>query len=114
MPMKKKQAPLDTEFILLFLAGVFVVSDSVIGPISNLGFGSVQLLSSFFEYFGIFIGLLLIVAAIIIYNTEGRSRRMWGTAALIFSLLSLLAGGGFLAGFILGLIGSIFVLRHKG
>ncbi len=110
----KKTVPLpETEFILIFLGGLFVISDSVIGPLTNLGFGNVNLLSQYFEYFGIMVGLLMIICAMLLYNTEGQSRKMWATAALIFSLLSLLAGGGFLTGFLLGLIGSIFVLRRK-
>ncbi len=113
MPKKPMKNLPETEFILIFLAGIFVVSDSIIGPITNLGFGA-SLLAQYFEYFGIIIGLLLIICAIMIMSTERRGRRMWATAALIFGILSLLAGGGFLAGFILAMIGSIFLLRRKG
>lgn len=114
MPMKKMRTNPDTEFVLIFLAGLFVISDSIIGPVTNLGFGVVNPLSRYFEFFGILFGLLLIICAMLIYNTEGRSRRMWATMALVFSILSLLAGGGFITGWLMGLIGSIFVLRHKG
>jgi hypothetical protein len=110
MAMKKTRNPPDTEFILIFLGGLFVVADSVIGP--ALGFGS-SILSQFFEPFGLIVGLLMIVCAILIYQSEGRMIKMWGVAALIFSLLSLVAGGGLLTGFVLGLLGSIFVLRRK-
>ena len=114
MPVKKLRSLPDTEFVLIFLGGLFVVSDSIVGPVTNLGFGAVNPLSQYFEFFGILIGLLMVICAMLIYNTEARSRRMWATGSLIFSILSLLAGGGFLTGFILGMIGSIFVLRHKG
>ena len=113
MPMKKMRPPLDTEFVLIFLGGLFVISDSIIGPVTNLGFGGVQLLSQYFEFFGILIGLLMIICAMMIYNVEPKPRRMWATGALIFSILSLLAGGGFLTGFVLGMIGSIFTLGKK-
>jgi|HubBroStandDraft_4_1064222.scaffolds.fasta_scaffold318060_2 hypothetical protein len=114
MPKKTMQKLPDTEFVLIFLGGLFVMSDSIIGPITNLGFGGINALSQYFEFFGIIIGLLMVVSAMLIYNTDGVARRAFATGALIFSILSLLAGGGFLTGFILGVIGSIFVLRHKG
>lgn len=113
MAMKKVRAPPETEFILIFLGGLFVVADSIISPLGNIGFGS-SLLSSFFEPFGIIVGLLMVVCAILIYESEGKMLKTWGIAALVFSLLSLVAGGGLLTGFILGVLGSIFTLRRKG
>lgn len=114
MPAKKMKNPPETEFILIFLGGLFIVCDSILGPITNLGFGAAGLLAHYFEFFGIMIGLLVVVCAIMLFSTEGRTRRMFATGAMIFGIMSLLAGGGFLAGFILTLVGSLFVLTKKG
>jgi len=113
MAVKKMRNPPETEFVLIFLGGLFVVADSILGPFSNLGFGS-SLLSQFFEPFGLIVGLLMVVCAILIFESEGKMVKTWAVAALIFSLLSLVAGGGLLTGCILGLLGSIFALRRKG
>ncbi len=111
-PAAARRNPPETEFILIFLGGLFVVAGSVIGPLGDLGFGS-NLLSSFFEPFGIIVGLLMVVCAILIYESDGPMIKTWGIAALIFSLLSIVDGGGLLTGFILGMVGSIFALRRK-
>jgi hypothetical protein len=111
MPTKIISKFPETEFILIFLAGIFVIGGSIIGPVTNLNFGGIAMLSQYFEYFGIVVGVLLIMSAIVISMAGIRGRKAWGMAALIFSFLSLPAGGGMLAGFILGLIGSIFTLR---
>ncbi len=112
MAVKKARKPPETEFVLIFLGGLFVVAGSIIGSLP--GFLNSGLLSQFFEPFGIIVGLLMVVCAILIYESEGRMVKTWGIAALIFSLLSLVAGGGLLTGFILGLLGSIFTLRRRG
>jgi hypothetical protein len=114
MPAKKMKNPPETEFVLIFFGGLLIVADSILGPITNLGFGAAGLLAQYFEFFGILIGLLIVVCAIMIYSTEGRTRRMFATGALIFGIMSLLAGGGFLSGFFLAMIGSLFILIKKG
>ncbi len=114
MPAKKMKitAPPETEFVLIFLGGVLVMADSIIAPVTNLGFGA-SVLAQYFEFVGIFIGLLMIICAMLIYTTEANTRRTFATGTLIFSVLSLLTGGGFLGGFIIGTVGSVFLLRSK-
>jgi len=111
MAMKKTRNPPETSFVLIFLGGLFVVADSVIGSLP--GFLNSGLLSQFFEPFGIIVGLLMVMTSILIYESEGKMIKTWGIAAFIFSLLSLVAGGGLLTGCVLGLLGSIFALRRK-
>lgn len=54
-------------------------------------------------------GLIILVAAIQMYRSPG-SAKTWGIIALVMSLLSIIGGGGFVLGLILGLIGGILAI----
>ncbi|MCL4411602.1 hypothetical protein M1329_01555, partial [Candidatus Marsarchaeota archaeon] len=63
---------------------------------------------------GIVSGIIMILASVMLYNTNVSKVKTWSIIALVFSIISLGAFGGFVIGFILGLIGSILGLTYKG
>jgi hypothetical protein len=70
-------------------------------------------LAAIFGILGVVFGILVIVGAVMINSGEPSRVRTGGILALIFSIISLLAGGGFFIGFILGLVGGILALTWK-
>lgn len=64
---------------------------------------------------GIISGIIVIVAAVMSYKNPAR-KTLWGITLLVFSSVSIIIGGGFLLGLILGINGGILtlVLNPKG
>ena len=60
---------------------------------------------------GVILAIIIIVGAILIYNSK--TQMTGGIIVLIFALLSIIAGGGWLIGLILGVIGGILPLLKK-
>ncbi len=59
-------------------------------------------------------GVLMIISSIKLNSTNVAVVKKWSIVALVFTLVSLTTLGGFVIGFILGLIGSILGLTYKG
>lgn len=104
--------------VLILLGGIFgaiisIIGGAIIGVIPGLGWlgGLIVILG----LLGLIFGIIVIVGAVMI-NSEERDKVKTGSMiVLIFSILSLFVGGtgGFVVGFILGLIGSILGLTWK-
>lgn len=63
---------------------------------------------------GLIFGALVMLGAIMLnYNPE--LAKVWGLLVIVFSIASVITGGGFVIGFILGIIGgeSAFRWKHK-
>jgi hypothetical protein len=56
------------------------------------------------------LGIMVVLGALLIHRPE--KHREGGITVIAFSVLSILAGGGFLAGTILGVIGGALALSH--
>ena len=105
-------------FALVLIGGILVL----IGGLVTLALGAVTSVVSSIGGLGVatdgalglIFGVIMIVSALMLNNTDKKKVTMWSVIALIFSLLSLANGGGFVIGFILGLIGSILGLTYKG
>ncbi|HUC38658.1 MAG TPA: DUF6114 domain-containing protein [Candidatus Acidoferrum sp.] len=85
--------------------------------LSSLGSGALSSAAVVTEILGIIslaAGVIMIISSVMLYSTDPKRVRLWSTIALIFSIISLTTLGGFIIGFILGLIGSILGLVHKG
>ena len=96
--------------ILSLIGGVLVLADGALvaaagGLASSLGLAGGGLIEGLGAV-GAFFGLLLIVVAILLVVTPDHHLAL-GVAILIFSLLSIVSGGGFIIGLILGVIGGI-------
>ncbi len=61
---------------------------------------------------GVVFGILVLVGALMVYHNPS-SKTGWGVIILVFSILSIVIGGGFVIGFILGIIGGALALAWK-
>lgn len=126
-----------TAFILSLIGGIFIlIGGGVMAMISSYGFGGMMggygryggmmgpgfgmmggLSYSFggmFGIAGIIFGIAVIVSALMLYDNPA-NHSQWGTAILIFSVLSIFgsAMAGFGIGLVLGLIGGILGITWK-
>lgn len=62
--------------------------------------------------FGVILGILIVVFGILMFVLPGRAKAV-GVVILILSLASILLGGGFFIGLVLGLIGGILGIVFK-
>ncbi|MEM0254322.1 MAG: hypothetical protein QXR17_03475 [Candidatus Bathyarchaeia archaeon] len=104
--------------ILILLGGIFgailgTIGGAMVGAIP--GFGWLGGLIVALGLLGLIFGILVIVGAVMINSGEQGKVKTGSIIVLIFSILSLFAGGtgGFVIGFILGLVGSILGLTWK-
>ncbi len=61
---------------------------------------------------GLIFSVLVVLGAILL-NRNPKHAAAWGIVIIVFSLASVITGGGFIIGFILGIIGGAFALRWK-
>jgi Family of unknown function (DUF6114) len=57
-------------------------------------------------------GVLILFAAIM-WRIKPANKKAWGILIVIFSIPSVITGGGFIIGFILGIVGGFLALRKK-
>jgi hypothetical protein len=55
-------------------------------------------------------GALILFAAIML-RTKPENKKAWGILVIVFSIPSVVTGGGFIVGFILGIVGGFLALR---
>jgi hypothetical protein len=61
---------------------------------------------------GFICGILVLLGAILL-SVKPEKKRVWGIMILVFSVPSVITGGGFIIGFILGIIGGALSLVRK-
>ena len=61
---------------------------------------------------GLICGLVVLFGAIMLHNNPV-NRRIWGLAIMLFSVPSVIMGGGFIVGFIMGIIGGVYALMRS-
>ena len=61
---------------------------------------------------GLTFGVLVSLGAIMLHSKPA-NKKAWGTIILVFSIPSVVTGGGFIIGFILGIIGGALALSRK-
>jgi hypothetical protein len=96
--------------ILMLLGGAaFAILGAVVFSLVSLaGVGSL------IGIIGIISGIIVILSALMMKSKDAQRVRLWSAIALIFSIVSIANGGGFVIGFILGLVGSVMGLAYKG
>ncbi len=114
--------------ILILLAGVLFIAVSVF-VLPNINYGHYNmtipqglnpatipvLVSGIVGVMGAFelvSGIVVLVSAVMLLANMGQ-RRIWGVLILVFSILSFVGFGGFIAGAVLGMAGGILTLRWK-
>jgi len=116
-------------FILSLLAGILILANGILAGLAVSFVASVGGASlSSAEMFGLaksaltmlqvltvivsFFGVIILLGALTLYYNPAH-RKGWGIAIIILSLLSILVGGGFLVGLILGVIGGALAIAWK-
>ena len=61
---------------------------------------------------GLIFGVLVLLGAIMLYSKPA-NKKAWGIIIVVFSIPSVVTGGGFIIGFILGIIGGASALSRK-
>jgi len=103
-------------FVLSLIGGIFIVLGGLLyiglgSAVGGLGFGLGGSILAGLGVFGLICGLLTILGAVWINSGEKDKVRNGAILVLIFSILSWFgAAGGFVIGFLLGLIGAILGL----
>lgn len=118
-------------FIISLIGGIFILLSSIymyiffmpfivaehypsLSPFEGMMWGAMGIWAwgIYMGIVGIVCGIIIIVSALKLYN-EPEKTQLWGTLVIIFSVISLLSMGGFLIGFLLGLIGGILAVVWK-
>jgi hypothetical protein len=61
---------------------------------------------------GLICGVLVLFGAIMLHSRP-EHKRAWGIMVIVSSIPSIVTGGGFIIGFILGIIGGAYTLSRK-
>lgn len=100
-------------FVLSLVAGIFILLNGIVFAV--LG----AFIAIFFEdvgfilmALGLIFGIIVLLGAFMMYARPDQ-HTIWGTIVLVFSLTSIVIGGGFILGLILGLIGGILAIVWK-
>jgi hypothetical protein len=121
MQIQDKGKPLSAAFILSIVSGILIVSQGTLRFIRNqwgleLGIGEFRrsmVHGSGFRIISIvtvILGIIVLFGALLMRN--GRTID-GGTIVIAFSALSIMSGGGYLAGLILGVIGGALAIREQ-
>ena len=110
-------------FTLSLTAGILIVCNAVAVGVAGTWFpwifpvipgsdnnASVPFVS--IAVIGLICGILVLFGAIMLH-TKFENRKAWGIVIIVFSIPSVITGGGFIVGFILGIIGGAQVIRWK-
>lgn len=98
--------------ILIYALMVISAGSELTAMLEQMGFGDVTGLLNMLLALGVLSGFLVIIGALLIYMPG--KEVIGGVVVLIFSLLSVLGGGGFyFIGTILGIIGGILGIMKK-
>jgi|GEM_PF-1603302 len=92
--------------LILFEGAVLSIAASVVGASGFIGAGN---LLGGLGFLGLFFGFVIVVLAIQVFRNPD-AHVAYGIAILVLSLVSILGGGGFFLGLILGAIGGILAI----
>ena len=123
--MSQQEKP-TTAFVLSLLAGIFILLNGLaIAFVSSFLFflpvdtgipsGALPFLSGIFiglMAVGIVFGLIVLIGSIMLYRNPSQ-KTAWGVIIIIFSIISIVIGGGFIIGLILGIVGGALALAWK-
>ena len=110
-------------FVLSLIAGILILSNSALVGVAATWFpwviptlpgssaNDTTLLYNLTAVVLIF-GVLVLFGAIMLYSKPA-NKKAWGIIVIVFSIPSVVTGGGFIIGFILGIIGGALALSCK-
>ena len=110
-------------FTLSLIAGILIISNSallgaaatwfpwIIPTLPGSSANDTTVLISLAAV-GLIFGVLVLLGAIMLYS-KPVNKKAWGIIIAVFSIPSVVTGGGFIIGFILGIIGGAKALSRK-
>jgi hypothetical protein len=110
-------------FTLSLIAGILILSNTALlgvaarwfpGMIPTLPGSSANDTTLLYRLtaVGLIFGVLVLLGAILL-RIKSVNKKVWGIMILVFSIPSVVTGGGFIIGFILGIIGGALALSRK-
>jgi len=110
-------------FLLSLVAGILILSNTILLGVATMWFpeiiptlpgssGNDTTLLYQLTAIGLVFGVLVSIGAIMLHVNPVK-KKAWGIMIMVFSLSSVITGGGFIIGFILGIIGGTFALSWK-
>ena len=120
--MSQREVPKQA-FTLSLIAGILIVCNAVAVGVAGAYFpwifptlpgsdnnATVPFLS--IAAIGLICGAMVLLGAIML-RVKPQNKKAWGLIVIVFSLPSVITGGGFVIGFILGIIGGAKAFRWK-
>lgn len=112
----------DNAFLLSLVAGIFIISNTALLGIATTWFpeliptlpgttGNDTTVLYRLTAIGLILGVFVLLGAILLHSKPGH-RKAWGMMIVAFSIPSVITGGGFIIGFILGIIGGAFAVKR--
>lgn len=110
-------------FMLSFIAGILIISNTTLLAVATTWFpemiptlpgesaNDTQMLYTL-TAIGLTLGVLVLLGAILLHFKPVK-KRVWGIIIIIFSIPSVITGGGFIIGFILGIMGGVLAILRK-
>ncbi|PNX52327.1 MAG: hypothetical protein BV458_10185, partial [Thermoplasmata archaeon M9B2D] len=90
--------------LLSMVAGILIISNTILANDTQTLYTLTAI--------GLILGMLVLLAAILLH-IKPVNKKVWGIIIIVFSIPSVLTGGGFIIGFILGIIGGALSLSRK-
>ncbi len=110
-------------FVLGLIGGIFILLNALLliaaaailsgfsGAIPGMPAGTTDIVT-IYAAIGLIFALLVLVGSVLLYMRP-QQHVAWGVVVLLFSLFSIIIGGGFIIGLILGLVGGILGIVFK-
>jgi len=109
-------------FLLSLIAGILIISNTTLLGIATRWFpgiiptipGSANDTTVLYRLtvIGLILGVLILLGAMLMHIKPGK-KKAWGILVIVFSIPSVITGGGFIIGFILGILGGALTLSRK-
>lgn len=93
-------------FVFSLIGGIFILLNGLVILSFQPLFDLIGLPLWIMAALGLVFGLAVILAAIMLYAYPSQ-RAAWGSMVIVFSVVSIVIGGGFFLGMLLGLVGGI-------
>jgi len=110
-------------FILSLIAGILIIINTTLLGVATTWFteiiptlpgssGNDTTILYQLTAIGLILGFVVLIGAIMLHFKPSK-KKVWGIIIVVFSLPSVVTGGGFIIGFILGIIGGALALSRK-
>jgi len=120
--MNQKEKP-NKAFILSLIAGILIICNTTLLGVATTWFpeiiptlpgssGNDTTILYQLTAIGLILGVMVLLGALMLHFKPVK-KKIWGIIIVIFSIPSVITGGGLIIGFILGIIGGAFALSRK-